>query len=258
MLNLFGDFFQVVVVVLYAGFAITAFVAWLRWRGAQDVNDTPDVPLAGAQPGMVARIQGRAAEHGEQRLSVLGNVACVWHDWEVERREVRRGTSSSDDRESWRTDESGRSDHPFALDDGAGNRILVYPRGADIRDTSSNVWYSAMPRMGKEAFGGSMLGSGIEILSALGGNQNYRFTEHYLQAGEQCFVIGRVEAPGPADGPGVRGCIKGGGGRPYFIATGTPDEAMGSLRRAAIGLTILAAVLLAAAIAATIHLWPKG
>ncbi len=33
---------------------------------------------------------------------------------------------------------------------------------------------------------------------------------------------------------------------------------MGSLRRAAIGLAILAAVLLTAAIAATIHLWPTG
>jgi len=258
VVNLFGDFFQFVVVILYIAAAITAYMAWHYWRRAHDVDDTPAVPLAQALPGMVASFQGWAAFHGQERLSTLGNVPCVWHDWLVERREVRRGSTPNDDRETWHNEERGRSDELFALDDGAGNRILVTPRGADIQDTSNNVWYAAMPPAGKGVFGDSMLGTGIEVLSALGGNQNYRYTEHYLQPGEQCFVIGRLDPPEPAHGPGIRGHVRTGGTRPFFIAPGTPAGALASLRRGAIGMAILSAVLLFGAVAATIHLWPKG
>jgi E3 Ubiquitin ligase len=167
---------------------------------------------------------------GEARTSLIGAVPAVWFDWHIEQRPVQLPFGRTDQNDGdWQTAARGSSNEPFALDDGAGNRLLIWPTDADVRDTNEREWAGDFPDTMSGTLRDGMI-EGIGLLSSLTGVADLRFTEHWLPPGVACFVIGRVEPPEPAHGPGVRGLIRS-GNRTFFIAAGTPGTALESLRR---------------------------
>lgn len=234
-----------IIFILHAGWVVCAVVAVLKWRESGDVGDAPPISLAQAQPGKRGCIQGLTAFVGGERLSTLRKVPAVWHAWQVERRQPRQPTAGTDE-DRWYSEEGGSSEEPFALEDGAGNRVVVAPQRAKLDGLASDTWFSPVPRTG------GALGAGIEVIATLAGTGGYRFTEHRLEPGVPCFVVGRLEPPRPEDGPGVRGFVTGMLGQPIHIATGTPAQAQSTMRTSAIVWTMVAGGLLVVALAVTL------
>ena len=224
-----------------------AIITFIYWRRLHDVGDTPEVPIAQAQPGMAARFQGRSAFHGQARTSLIGAVAAVQFDWKIEHREVQRTGGDS----TWRTRAQGSSMEPFAVVDESGNRLLVWPMDAVVHDTHERIWDGEFPDTMSSTLRDQLV-DGIGLVARLTGFGELRFTEHWLPPDMPCFVIGLVEAPGPDHGPDVRGLVRAGGAHGFFIAAGTPLDALASLRRHARAAAAFAAVMFALAITASI------
>jgi len=101
---------------------LSALVAWLlALRRLRAIRDTPTSRIASAAQGYVELIGKGRPLPGQEVLSPAHSLPCLWYRY-------RRFKLSND---KWRQIESGESDSPFILDDGAG-RCQIDPDGAEI------------------------------------------------------------------------------------------------------------------------------
>lgn len=229
-------------IVLHAAWVVLAFVALMSWRRRRAVDDTPDVPMAKLRPGMAARIQGRTAFHGAARTSPLGGHPAVWFAWAVERDHPRSDRS---------TLAAGSATEPFALVDAAGDRMLVWPAKAEVLEAGEETWENEYPATIDAALRDRLV-RGVDLAEPLTDASRLHFTERWLPAGSACFVLGRVEAPGPEHGPDVRGLMRERGEGDFLIVAGVPRDALAALRRQAMLCAIGALAAFVAAVLATI------
>ena len=235
-------------IVLHGLWVISAVLALMSWRRLRDVGDAPDVPLAKLRPGMEARIQGRTAFHGAERTSPLGAVSAVWFDWSV----LRDNDSPGFGRRLPSTLATDSSTAPFALVDDAGNRLLVWPAKAVFFAPREQRWNAEYPETMDGALRDSLL-RGDNQDAPLTDPSVLQFFERWLPPGAPCFVIGRVEAPGPEHGPDVGGLIRESGDRAFLVSAGAPVDAQAALRRKTIWASSVGAVAFVLAVAATIY-----
>ncbi len=239
-----------IALVLHALWVVGVTVALMSWHRLRDIGNTPTVPLAQARPGMEARVVGRADFHGAERKSPIGAEPAVWSYWLIERDyDSMRDLGPRGQRFALATESSTE---PFALVDETGNIILVWPARAEVIDPQEMRWDHAYPATIDGTLHDRLL-RGENLAAPLTNTEILHFTERWLAAGETCFVMGRVEAPGPEHGPGVRGVIREGGDRDFLISRGEPVDTQDSLRRqlkyavlgtlAAFALAILATIL---------------
>lgn len=227
------DSLPFIAVGLHLLWVAAAFFAVVSWRRLRAVDDTPTMPMAAVRPGMEARIPGRLAFHGAARTSPLGAEPAVWFDWKVERhgdahRDPVLGGSAI-------TQAVGSSIEPFALVDDAGNRMLVWPKAAEVQGAPEQTWDGEYP----ETIDGTQRDSlvqGIKLAAPLTDASVLHFTERWLPPGAPCLVVGRVEAPRPEHGPEILGQVREG----VFISAGAPADRLASLRKQTTSAAILA------------------
>ncbi|MBK1700505.1 GIDE domain-containing protein [Thiococcus pfennigii] len=157
----------IAVIALYQG--LNAF-----WR-LRLVLDTPRARIRSAPQGYV-ELCGRAASHHAPLVGPLTGLPCVWYRYRVQK-EQRSGRNSR-----WVTVDQGTSEEPFLIDDGTG-RCLVEPAGAATTCRTVDRWHGARRDTPKPARS-SWFASG-----------RYRFTEERIFAGEETYVLGRLETP---------------------------------------------------------------
>lgn len=104
-------------------------IVWLLYlRHSRAILDTPTSRIASAAQGYVELV-GTAQPHGgDQPLSPLTQLPCLWYRYGVERREEGK----------WRYEDGAESDQPFELDDGSG-RCVLDPAGAHIHSRHQEV-----------------------------------------------------------------------------------------------------------------------
>lgn len=154
-------------IALYQG--LNAF-----WR-LRLVLDTPRAGIRSAPQGYV-ELCGRATSHHSPLVAPLTGLPCVWYRYRVQK-EQRSGRRSR-----WVTVDQGSSEEPFLIDDGTG-RCLVEPTGAATTCRTVDRWHGSR-RDTPKSTRSSWLGGG-----------RYRFTEERILAGEETYVLGRLETP---------------------------------------------------------------
>lgn len=165
-----------------AGVAATGAWWCLRRVGqARHLLDTPTSKIRSAAQGYV-EFYGLIAEHSQaQVLAPLTGKPCAWWRFKIEEH-VR-----DDDKQVWRSLESGTSEALLALSDGTGN-CLINPKGAEVRCTTREVWRGSQ-RHPKKANAGGVVG----FLSA---GKSYRYTEERLHVGQPLYAIGDFRSSG--------------------------------------------------------------
>lgn len=219
--------------VLHIGWLALAFFTFVNWRRLKDVEATREVPIANVQPGEVATIRGRTAFHGEPRESVMGRAPAVWYSWSIERHAGDRERVGVSSAMGWNSLAGFTSVEPIALTDDAGNRILFFPMSAEVGHSNGGQWNADLLDTLSATTRDRIL-SGIGAITAFAGMGELRFSERWLRPGVECFVVGRVDKPGPEHGPGigpeVKGCITEGGFRELRLELGAPKTATEDLR----------------------------
>ncbi len=176
-----------------------------RMRQIRLLENHPLTPINAAVAGRDVMIEGAVACVGVTR-SMLRAKPAAWYHWIVARYEHNPNAKENDLSENWVTEDSGKSTEPLAIEDQAGNRILLLPQRARMERIPDVVWFgptSAPPPDGRSR-----------------NPRNYRYTERLLAPGEFVTVTGRLEPAQPGDGPGVRGLIAGPGDLPFMIGLG--------------------------------------
>ena len=223
-----------ILLVLHLAWMALAFFTVLNWRRLKDVQETPEVSIANVQPGVVASIRGRTAFHGAPRESLMGRVPAVWYSWSVARHTGGHERVGATGDVGWESVAGFSSVEPLALVDDAGNRILFFPMGAEVGHSDEGQWGADLLDTLSETTRDKIL-SGIGVITALAGMGALRFSERWLRPGVECFVIGRVDKPGPEHGAGigpeVKGCVTEGGFRELLLEVGAPVSAAADLRR---------------------------
>lgn len=206
---------------------------WNRRVGAA-IASQPPMDIAKAPLGRRVLLEGWAVPaSASPRPSTLGLVTCLWHDWRVE----REGQPFDQDRASDPFDGSnqGATEEPFALANGAGDRVLIDPAHAVFEAVETRSWMGAAPRPG-----GAFPGLGI-----------FRYTERWILPRQPLFVIGRLDPPEPGDPSGIRGRVARGGGGPVVVAGQSPEMVFAAAHRRAKRALALAGFLLPLAVIAT-------
>lgn len=139
---------------------LTSFWAWLaNLKRYRTIADTPTSRIASAPQGYIELVGRGRQPPGDNLISPVNGLPCLWYRYHVERRNNDR----------WEYVESGISHDTFGMDDGSGS-ILVDPEGAEILTSHKQV-------------------------STSGG---YRKTEWTLIEGDSLYVIGdHVTLGGP-------------------------------------------------------------
>lgn len=139
---------------------LTSFWAWhANLKRYRTVADTPTSRIASAPQGFIEVVGRGKQPPGEQLVSPVSGLPCLWFRYRIERRNGDR----------WEHVESAVSHDTFGVDDGSG-MLLVDPEGAEIRTSRKQV-------------------------STQGG---YRRTEWTLIEGETIYAIGEhVTLGGP-------------------------------------------------------------
>jgi len=102
--------------------AISSIVAWLlNLKRFRAVEDTPTSKISSAPQGYV-EFSGRGKQPpGDQLVSCLTRLPCLWYRYSIERRTG----------DKWVHVSSGESHDTFGLNDGSG-LVLIDPDGAEI------------------------------------------------------------------------------------------------------------------------------
>lgn len=167
------------------------YFGFRNWRLARLIDDTPRSRVRSAAQGYV-ELGGRARllPQAENRAP-LSNRPCVWWLYRIER-DVASGSSRS-----WHVVERGVSEALFVIDDETGS-CLVNPAGADVRAEEKTVWYGAQPWPENGFAQGRM---------TLGGEREYRYTEHRIQEYELVNVIGDFGTAGGVTATDTTGAV---------------------------------------------------
>ncbi len=117
--------------------AAISILAWLSaLRRLRAIRDTPTSRIASAAQGYV-ELMGDGRAYGETPLiSKLSRLPCLWHRYRID---------EENDKNEWRTIDSGESTEPFLLDDGSGI-CIVDPTGAEILTQHKDTWREAQYR----------------------------------------------------------------------------------------------------------------
>jgi hypothetical protein len=139
---------------------VTSFWAWYaNLKRYRTVADTPTSRIVSAPQGYIEIVGQGQQPPGEQLLSPINGLPCLWYRYRVERRNGDR----------WEHVESGVSHDTFGINDGSGH-LLVDPDNAEITTSHKQVANA----------------------------DNYRKTEWTLIEGEMIYVIGEhVTLGGP-------------------------------------------------------------
>lgn len=130
----------------------TSATGWLiNLKRYRIISDTPTSNIGSAPLGYVEILGQGFHQDGERLKSYLTGLPCLWYRYIVERLEEK----------AWKQVESGESDDTFGLRDDTG-MILVDPEHAEILVTNKQNWI----------------------------NDNYRYTEWSLIAGDTIYVLG--------------------------------------------------------------------
>jgi len=156
------------------------------------IEDTPTALIRSAAQGYL-ELQGHAElMDGDSQLAPVSLRTCVWYSYEIEKRERSFNSHGRDAR--WKTVESGTSDSIFYLVDPTG-RCAIDPDGAAVTPKNDNTWYgnSRVP-------GGFHATDGRWWARAKGavGTQSYRYTERWIEPGEELYAIGNFTTHGGA------------------------------------------------------------
>lgn len=206
---------------------------WNRWVVSTISAQLPQ-DIASAPLGQRVLLEGWAMpDRISPRPSTLGQVTCLWHDWRVE----REMQPFDQDRASDPFDghNQGATEEPFALENAAGERVLIDPAHAVFEAVPSRSWTGASSRPG-----GVFPGLGL-----------FRYTERWILPRQPLFVIGRLDPPEPGDPGNIRGRIARGGRGPLVVAGESPEMVFATARRRANLALVLAGVLLPLALVAT-------
>ena len=119
--------------------SLIAIFSLFAWRSSlqrlRAIRDTPTSRIASAAQGYVELI-GRGMPFGEvPLLSRLRQLPCLWYRYKIDER-----SRSGENRERWRTVDSGESQDSFVLRDGSGE-CVVDPDQAEITTTYRESWY---------------------------------------------------------------------------------------------------------------------
>ena len=167
-------FWLLVLVVAVAG------GGWLSFRFlhiARVLEDTPTSRIRSAAQGYVELVGRSKALAGAANIAPLTQRPCVWWRFRIQR---RTGSASRGQRRTkWQTVQSGRSEQPFALDDGTGV-CIVQPAGAEVLTAETTSWYGDTPW--------PTLAPGRR---APFGEPEYRYYEERIYEHEQVHVLGQ-------------------------------------------------------------------
>ena len=109
----------------------SSVLAWLlNHRRYRLVADTPTSRVISAPQGYAEFAGQGKLMAGDQLVSHLSGLPCLWYRYRVERQ-------TNDD--NWESVSSGSSSDTFMLDDGSG-QILIDPDGAEIRTRHKREW----------------------------------------------------------------------------------------------------------------------
>lgn len=146
-----------------------------RW-----VEDTPTSRIRSAAQGLVELV-GQVEPGGHAPLrSPLAGRPCLWYRFTIE--EWKRGKRSK-----WHVVERGSSERPFLLRDETGS-CWIQPRAAEVHPRQRRRWEGNRRwPLGHKAQTG--------VLGALLGRR-YRYTEEWLQEGDQLYALGWFESRG--------------------------------------------------------------
>ncbi len=114
-----------------AAMALISLIAWVaNYHRQCDIADTPTSNIASAAQGYV-ELAGRVEPlSGSSLRSKLGNVACVWFRYQIEKK-------ASDNK--WTVEDWGISDEPFLIRDATG-QCVVAPDGAEFVISNRRAW----------------------------------------------------------------------------------------------------------------------
>lgn len=165
-----------------AGSALASLYAAYRFlsgaRRNRIFSDTPLVRIRSAAQGYV-HVQGRAAPGPDDRIMApLSGRACVWWDYEVEKRE-----RNSKGETRWATIDRATSITPFTLSDGDA-QCVVGPVGAEVTPTTQDVWYGYDERPPR-------VPPPVELFTI---DRDFRYTERLIAAGAQLSVLGELRS----------------------------------------------------------------
>lgn len=213
---------------------------WNRMLGRAIAAQRP-VDIAAAPLGQRVLLEGWAAPaYASPQPSTLGQIPCLWHDWRVDQdgRPPDGFSSNSFSSTGFSPDDHGATEEPFALENRAGDRVLILPAHASFEAVESRTWTGPAVQIGSLSIG-------------LGNFGLFRYTERWILPKQPLFVLGRLDPPQPGDPSGIRGRLASGGIGPFVVAGQSPEAVFEAAGRKANRSFFLAGVLLPVALAAT-------
>lgn len=228
-----------VVVLQLLWLAPLAFALWNR-RVSRAIASRPPVGMATAPLGQRVLLEGWAAPaQAAPRPSTLQQVSCLWHEWRVHQEpRALDGNLAEEPYGSLDHSEQGATEAPFALENRAGDRVLIDPARATVEAVEGRRWTALAPRPG----------GGAPSLSLV------EYIERWIAPGQPLFVLGRLDPPEPGDPLGFRGRLSQGGGGLFVIAGQAPEMLFAAANRRASRALWLAGILLPIALVATVWL----
>lgn len=213
--------------------------AWNRMLGRAIAAEAP-VDIAAAPLGQRMLLEGWAMPaQASPRPSTLGQIPCLWHDWRVDQDSRPADGSSSS---SFPSDNHGATEEPFALENRAGDRVLILPAQASFEAVPSRTWTGPAVQIGSLSIGFGSFGL-------------FRYTERWILAKQPLFVLGRLDPPEPGDPSGIRGRLANGGFAPFVVAGQSPEMVFEAAARKSERSFLLAGLLLPVALVATWWMW---
>lgn len=177
VLNLPDGKFYFFLLICIVGSAAGFIYAFIFFRRARIIEDTPTSKIRSAAQGYVELAGRGELMEGESIVAPLTTTPCTWYRYKVEK---------VNDRHS-RVVASGTSEELFVLV-GETGRCVIDPDGAVVTCKTKKVWYeSGYPSRRNGVGGGGFLGR-------LGGR--YRYTEERMHPGEDLYAIGMFMSVG--------------------------------------------------------------
>lgn len=170
---------------------------WLLQRSlrrARIIEDTPTSKIRSAAQGYVELDGWGELLPGAPIISPLSGTRCLWYRYKLEERE-----RDNNNREQWRTLQSGTSDDLFQIKDDSGE-CVVDPEGAEIIPSVKRVWYgsSANPQANAPL--------ARPTWARLISTERYRYREELIKPLDSLYIIGQFSSEGGSqEVPDLRG-----------------------------------------------------
>ncbi|MEX2214517.1 MAG: GIDE domain-containing protein [Phycisphaeraceae bacterium] len=205
-------FYAIGGIVLVIGL-IVLLVGISKGKLLATMTQMPTSDIGKLQGGSHVEIKGIA--DADAPLTAPGSdIACVYYEYEVQRRERVRD-SDGKEKEEWRTIDSGTSGSTFVVTDATGS-VNVEPRGAKM-----DCPVVADRYLNERDSGGGVMGSILGALASFTPNRE-KIRTRAIAVGQALYILGNVVA----DGGSLR--VTKGAGK-FFISTRSEEQLTGSL-----------------------------